>query len=303
MNITLMLIFSLFSILQNYIWTMKRSISIIFILFFSIGALAQIQSGTIEPEKKKEKANKSEEETEIEKKNENTVIIDGEEYTIKKKKKKEKRFNGPLPTTGRFIYASGAPFWTSSFFTPDYDGQFQNRSEETPKWAFSTEVGMKVNIKPFLQVGVGFSYSQYKMNYTYAKPDTVNIDTAYSYDRIHQYIGIPIRLNMIHGKGKFKFFYGVTALPSMQLNQIQYKNYTTSEGQVVQDEKSVNKNSISAFQLIVGGFLGAEYHFSDNFSAFVSPEFRYNITNTNYNMRFKNNLYGLAIRIGIQLQL
>lgn len=258
---------------------------------------SQIQSGSIEPEKKEEKEESKEEE-------EKTVVIDGEEYIVKKKKKKkEKKIKEPLSITGRYIYASGAPYWTSSFFEPEYEGQFVNRTEEVPGWAFSSEVGMKVNIKRILQVGVGFGYMQYKQNYTYNAPDSITYDTSYNYQRRHQFIFVPLRINLIHGTAKFKFYYGINVMPGMQLNQSITRNYTTSDGEAVEEQKIVNRNNINSFQLILGGFIGAEYHFSDHISAFVSPEFRYHPFNTNYNLRFTNNLYGFAIRLGVQLQL
>ena len=256
---------------------------------------AQIQSGSIEPEEKEKKENKEKEKT---------VIIDGEEYVVtKKKKKKEKDLKGPLPLTGRFIYASAAPSWTHSTFEPEFEGQFSNRSNENAGWAFTTEAGINVSIKDFFQVGVGFGYMQYNQSYQYSKPDSISFDTTYSYQRKHQYIFIPLRLRLIHGQGNFKFFYGVNIMPGMQLNQNLIRSYRTSDGVEVNEEKVTNRNNINSFQLMLGGFIGAEYHFSDHFSAFISPEFRYHPFNTNYNMRYTNNLYGLSIRVGLQFQL
>lgn len=274
-----------------------RVFIIILMTLIPLFSTAQIQSGSLEPEKEQEEKKKN-------KKEEKTVIIDGEEYVVtKKKEKKEKEPKGPLPTTGRFIYASSGPMWSNSFFKPEFEGQYELRKTEKAGWGFTSEAGMKVNVKHFLQFSVGFGYAQYQQKYDYVKPDSITFDTAYSHVRKHQQITVPLRIQFIHGKGNFKFYHGFGVFPSMQLNQILIAGYTTSEGGVEEGVKTVNRNFLQTFQIGFGAHLGMEYHFTDHLSAFISPEFRFTLSNTNINLRHSNKLYGVTLRVGLQFQL
>jgi hypothetical protein len=184
------------------------------------------------------------------------------------------------------------------FLSPNYDflpEELGERSNETSLKTYSFGLGLKGHIsRNFIWDG-GIAYFQNGEQYVFK---SLAGDTSFSYQSYYKYIAMPVRLNFTFGKS-VKFFGGVGLVPQILVNYRQNQQWETKLGS---NEKNTIKNKDNYSSFVVGAIfnLGIELNLNSGYGLFISPEYRYQLTNSyTKTASYIHRSFGLGVNIGI----
>jgi len=182
----------------------------------------------------------------------------------------------PVSTQSSVFYVQGS--YLNSFRTFEDNtpyGVLYRRNNEAPISTGGFELGTHIELTKHTKLSLGVSFFSGGEDYSFS--DTLT-DSTFYYKNKYRQVGIPLKLNFIIGSTWQAYgFAGV--IPSSILHRQYSSDYTTVEGEEIENDVEVIKNGLASFQLVGSVGLGARYQFSSG-SVYAFGEYRQNLTNT-----------------------
>ncbi len=160
--------------------------------------------------------------------------------------------------------------------------------EKYNTWSFG--IGIQNQLNAFLMWDGGISYYRHGEQYNF-----IQSDTTFHYQTTYSYISMPLRLNFTYGKN-VKLIAGGGLLPQMFTGYKQERQWTTSTNSSGSDEFKT-KSGYNPFILSAIFNVGCALDFQNNWSLFVSPEARIQLTSSYLSQDdyiHKNRAYGIT---------
>ncbi|MBK9593125.1 MAG: outer membrane beta-barrel protein [Crocinitomicaceae bacterium] len=252
------------------------SILILFVFIHSAASngLAQITSGNVNPEEKKQDT---------------------------KKEKKEKPASEPDSLTGTNFYLSGLYQYSYRSFednspTKDYYAEWQ---QHTAAYNGGVSAGVIMELSKLIHLDIGITYFGHSEKYSYQDSLT---DSTFSYKNTYAQIALPLRLRVVYGD-KFQV-YGFAGVAPLNILKLKYESsYTTENGIAVEREDEIKTDGFSTFNLMLTAGFGLNYNLN-RIGFFLAPEYRRHLLNTYSDkiISMDHRMYSIGINAGMILK-
>lgn len=231
-------------------------------------------------------------------------ISGGEIKPDKLKKEKGERVKHDYiadTTAPTLVYLSGlAQYSYRRFEDQSVYSIYRLEKDETSTFNGGISLGMIMPLNNRLAIDAGLSYFEQGEVYNFEDALT---DSTYSYRKVYQEAGIPLKLRYTYGN-QFQFFGYVGVMPVNILEIHQTTSYSKPDGTSVDLGKTRIKDGFTAFNLVALGGLGVNYFFND-WGIHLNAGYSRHLLNTYSENTFKRThyMYGIGLNLGIQVKI
>jgi hypothetical protein len=265
--------------IKDIFFSTLRILSVVLLVIFiqttsSVG-FAQITSGTVNPEEKKEED--------------------------KKEKKQKDSGVSEDSLTGTNFYIGGLYHYAYRTFednspTGNYYADWQ---QQTHSYNGGVSAGIIMELSDLFHLDIGISYFGHSENYSYEDSLT---DSTFAYKNTYMQVAIPMRMRIVFGD-KFQI-YGFAGIAPLNILKIKNEtNYTTAAGEQVERDLLKTTDGFSTFNLMLSTGFGVTYNLN-RVAFYLAPEYRRHLLNTYSDkiISMDHRMYGIGVNAGMVLK-